>query len=85
MAISLSSILAFLVPALVVLLILKLIALPFKIIIRVAINVILGGILLFVLTTAGIISVTLTWWMLALVGLLEIPGAIIVAVYALVA
>ena len=81
--ISLSSILSFLIPAAIVLLVLKLIALPFKIIIRVAINVLLGGILLFALTSLGIITVSLTWWMVAIVGILGIPGAIIVALLAL--
>lgn len=77
---TLATAMSFLIPALVVLLVLKLIALPFKILIKVIINVILGGLLLFGLGTLGIITVTLTWWMAAIVGILGIPGAIIVAI-----
>lgn len=77
---NLATAMSFLIPALVVVLILKLIALPFKILIKVIINMILGGLLLFGLGTLGIITVTLTWWMAAIVGVLGIPGAIIVAI-----
>lgn len=77
---TLTTITSFLVPALVVLLILKLIALPIKIIIRVLINMVLGGIILYFLSTFGIISVSLTWWMVAIVGVLGVPGAIIVTI-----
>lgn len=77
---TLATLTSFLIPALVVILILKLIALPFKIIFKVLINVILGGIILFGLGALGIFTVTLTWWMAAIVGILGIPGAIIVAI-----
>ncbi len=77
---TLATAMSFLIPALVVVLVLKLIALPFKILIKVIINMILGGLLLFGLGTLGIITVTLTWWMAAIVGILGIPGAIIVAI-----
>lgn len=77
---SLTTIVSFLIPALVVLLVLKLIALPFKIIIKVLVNMLLGGILLFVLCTLGIITITLTWWMIALVGVFGLAGAIVVAI-----
>lgn len=77
---TLATLTSFLIPALVLILILKLIALPFKIIFKVLINVILGGVVLFGLGTLGIITVTLTWWMAAIVGILGIPGAIIVAI-----
>jgi hypothetical protein len=78
--ITLSTLLSFLIPAIVVLLVLKLIALPFKIIISFIINMILGGIVLYGLAYFGIITVSLTWWMTAIVGVLGIPGAIIVAI-----
>ena len=81
---TLSTLVSFLIPALVVLLVLKLIALPFKIIIKVLINMLLGGLLLFGLGALGIITVTLTWWMAAIVGILGIPGAIIVAILAFI-
>lgn len=81
---SLTTIVSFLIPALVVLLVLKLIALPFKIIIKVLVNMLLGGILLFVLCTLGIITITLTWWMIALVGVFGLAGAIVVAILSFV-
>lgn len=74
------SIFSFLIPAMVVLFILKLIALPFKIIIKVLINIVLGGVLLFGLCTLGIITITLTWWMIAIVGVFGLAGAIVVAI-----
>lgn len=77
---TLSAILSFIIPAMVVLFILKLIALPFKIIFKVLINTILGGALLFILCTLGIITITLTWWMAAIVGVFGLAGAIVVAI-----
>lgn len=76
---SLTTIMSFLIPAVVVLLILKLIALPIKLIIGFLINMILGGLLLYGLSFLGIITVELTWWMIAIVGVVGIPGAIFVA------
>lgn len=81
--ISLSSIISFLIPLCVVLLVLKLIAIPIKLIISVLVNILLGGLILFGLSALGIVTVTLTWWMIAIVGILGIPGAIIVAIWAL--
>ena len=81
--ISLSAIISFLIPLVVVVLVLKLIALPIKIIISVLVNILLGGLILFALSALGIVTVTLTWWMLAIVGILGIPGAILVALLAL--
>ncbi len=81
--ISLTAIISFLIPVAILMLILKLIALPIKIIIHLLINVILGGIILFALSAAGIVTVALTWWMAAIVGFLGVPGAIIVAILAI--
>ena len=69
-------ILSFIVPILVVLLVLKLLALPFKIITKVLVNSILGGIILLILGFLGI-GIVITWWLIALTGLLGIPGLII--------
>lgn len=77
---SLGMLTAYLVPVIVVIVILKLIALPFKILFKLIINMIIGGIILFALTTLGIISITITWWMAALVGILGIPGAVAVVI-----
>lgn len=81
--ISLSAIISFLIPLVVIVLVLKIIALPIKIIISVLVNILLGGIILFALSALGIVTVTLTWWMVAIVGVLGIPGAILVALLAL--
>ena len=81
--ISLSSIISFLIPLCVVLLVLKLISIPLKLIVSILVNILLGGLILFGLSALGIVTVALTWWMIAIVGILGIPGAIIVAVWAL--
>lgn len=78
--ITLTTLLSFLIPAVVVLLVLKLIALPFKLIISFLINMVLGGLLLYGLAHFGIVTVSLTWWMTAIVGILGIPGAILVVI-----
>ena len=73
--ISLSAIISFLIPLCIVLLVLKLISIPIKLIISILVNILLGGLILFGLSVLGIVTVTLTWWMIALVGILGIPGA----------
>ena len=55
---------------------LKLIALPFKLIIRFVINSIIGGIILWILAFFGIF-VVLNWWTIVLTGLLGVPGLVI--------
>lgn len=74
-------ILAYAVPVLVVLVVLKLLALPLKLIKRIIINSIVGGIVLFVLSYFGII-VSLAWWGYALTGLFGIPGLVIAVIIA---
>lgn len=77
---SIDVLMSYLIPAIMVLVVLKLLSLPVKLIIRVLINLILGGLILVGLSALGIITVSLTWWMTAIVGVLGVPGAIIVAV-----
>jgi len=67
---------SYLIPLVVLIIILKIIALPFKLIKRIIINSIVGGIVLFILSYFGIVA-SLTWWFLALTGLFGIPGIII--------
>ena len=74
-----SPILTFVLTFAVALIALKLIALPIKIIGRLAINAIIGGIILFLLAKIGI-AIMITWWMAALVAVLGIPGVIIVVI-----
>lgn len=57
-------------------LVLKLISLPFKIIIKFIVNSILGGIFLAVLSVFGI-GITITGLMVVLTGFLGIPGTIL--------
>lgn len=69
-------VISFLVGIVILIVILKLFLLPFKLIIKFVINSIVGGILLFVLGMVGI-AITMTWWVILLVGLLGIPGVVI--------
>lgn len=70
------SIVSFLIGIAVLVLILKILAFPFKIIIKFVINSILGGIFLAVLSIFGI-GITITGIMVLLTGLFGIPGLII--------
>lgn len=74
-----STILSFVITFAIVIIVLKLIALPIKIIGRLAINAIIGGVILFLLAKIGI-AIAITWWMAALVAVLGIPGVIIVVI-----
>ncbi len=70
------SIVSFIIAIGVLVLVLKLISLPFKIIIKFIINSIIGGIFLAVLSMIGI-GITITGLMVVLTGLFGIPGMII--------
>ena len=69
-------IVSFIIAIGVLVLVLKLISLPFKIIIKFIINSIIGGIFLAVLSILGI-GITVTGLMVVLTGLFGIPGMII--------
>ena len=69
-------IIGFIIAIGVLVLVLKLISLPFKIIIKFIINSIIGGIFLAVLSMLGI-GITITGLMVVLTGLFGIPGMII--------
>ncbi len=69
-------IIGFIITIGVLVLVLKLISLPFKIIIKFIINSIIGGIFLAVLSILGI-GITVTGLMVVLTGLFGIPGMII--------
>ena len=67
---------------LVLFLILKLLSLPFKIIIKLIINGLVGGAIIFVINLIGAnfgFSIDLNWITAILVGIFGIPGAIIIA------
>jgi inhibitor of the pro-sigma K processing machinery len=70
------NILTFVIAIAVLVVVLKIISLPFKIIIKFIINSVIGGIILYVLAFFGII-VALNWWIVILTGLLGVPGLVI--------
>lgn len=66
-------ILSFILGLFVLVIILKILTFPIKLIIKFVINSIIGGILLFFCTFIGL-KIVVTWWSILLVGLLGIPG-----------
>lgn len=61
--------------------VLKLLALPLKIIIKLVLNGIIGGLIIFGINFIGAnfgFMLPLEWWSAILVGILGIPGAIII-------
>lgn len=67
------NILSYVVAVAVLILVLKIIALPFKIAIKFIINSIIGGIILAICSFFGI-GIIINWWMVVLTGLFGIPG-----------
>lgn len=79
----LAVILPFLGALIVLFIILKILALPFKIIIKLLINGLVGGAIIWVINLIGAgfgFSITLNWITAIIVGILGIPGAIIIAI-----
>lgn len=63
--------------------VLKLLALPMKLIIKLVINGIVGGILIFVVNLIGTnfgFMIDLNWLTALIVGILGVPGVVIVAI-----
>ena len=58
--------------------VLKILSLPMKIIIKFLINAIVGGIVIYVLDLFGV-GLTLNWITSVIVGILGVPGVIVVA------
>ncbi|MCI8277147.1 MAG: transcriptional regulator [Clostridia bacterium] len=69
-------IISFLIGIGVLIVVLKIMLLPAKIIIKFVLNSILGGIILMICASFGLI-ITVYWWTVLLVGLLGIPGFVI--------
>ncbi len=69
-------IISFLIGIGVLIVVLKIMLLPAKIILKFVLNSILGGIILMVCAGFGLI-ITVYWWTVLLVGLLGIPGFVI--------
>lgn len=73
------SFVTFIIGVLVLFLILKLLALPMKLIIKFVINAVIGGIIIYGLSFLGI-GIVINWITTLIVGFLGIPGVIIVAI-----
>ena len=72
-------VLPFIIGVVVLFIVLKILAMPMKIIIKFLINAIIGGIVIYVLNLFGV-GMTLNWITSLIVGVLGIPGVIIVAI-----
>ena len=80
----LSFILPFLVVVVIGFIILKILALPMKIIIKLLINALVGGIVLWIINLVGAnfgFSIILNWITAIVVGTLGIPGVILVVLF----
>lgn len=75
-------IISFLATIAILIIILKLLTLPFKLIIKFVINSIIGGIVIAVLSFFGIV-VAIKWWTIVLTGLLGVPGVVIAVIISL--
>ena len=73
------SIISFLVGIALLVIVLKLISLPFRIIIKFIINSIIGGIILAICAYFGII-INVYWWTVVLTGLFGVPGFVIATI-----
>lgn len=71
--------LPYVVAVLILFIVLKILALPMKIIMKFIINAIVGGAVILVLNFFGI-GIVLTWLTAAIVGFLGVPGVIIVLI-----
>lgn len=78
-----SPVLAFIVGVALLAIFLKIISFPIKTIIRLVINAIIGGVLLYIIDMFGAsigFTLDITWWSALLVGIAGIPGVILVAI-----
>lgn len=73
------SIISFLVGIVLLVIVLKIISLPFRIIIKFIINSIIGGIILAICAYFGII-INVYWWTVVLTGLFGVPGFVIATI-----
>jgi inhibitor of the pro-sigma K processing machinery len=67
---------SFLIGLVLLIIVLKILTFPLKVVIRFVINSIVGGIVLGIFAFFGII-VTVEWWTVLLTGLFGIPGVVI--------
>lgn len=76
-------IIGFVLTAMVFLIILKILTLPIRIIIKVGLNILVGGIVLGICTALGI-GIVIHWWTIALTAILGLPGFFIAALIAVI-
>lgn len=72
------SIVSFLIGIVLLVIVLKIISLPFRVIIKFVINSIIGGIVLAICAYFGIL-INIYWWTIVLTGLFGVPGFVIAA------
>ena len=70
------NIISFLITIAVLIIVLKILTFPFKLIMKFVINSIIGGIVIFILSFLGI-GIVIKWWTIILTGLLGVPGVVI--------
>lgn len=75
--------LIYVVAIVILMVVLKILTFPIKLIGKILVNSIIGGILLYVLAKVGIFMV-ITWWSLLLTGILGIPGVIIAVILTMI-
>ena len=63
----------------ILMLILKILTFPIRIMFKILVNSMIGGLILWVLAKVGIFMM-ITWWSLLLVGILGVPGVIIAVI-----
>lgn len=73
------SIVSFLIGIALLVIVLKIISLPFRIIIKFIINSIIGGIILAICAYFGIL-INVYWWTILLTGLFGVPGFVIATI-----
>jgi inhibitor of the pro-sigma K processing machinery len=70
---------SYLIGIVLLIIVLKIISMPFKIITKFIFNSIIGGIILYVCYFFGI-GITLYWWTILLTGLFGVPGFVLSAI-----
>jgi inhibitor of the pro-sigma K processing machinery len=70
------NILTYIIAIAVLIIVLKVITLPFKVAIKFIINSVIGGIVLLIFEFFGI-GIVVNWWMIVLTGLFGVPGLVL--------
>ena len=77
------SFVTFIIGVAILVVVLKILTFPLKLIFKFVINSIIGGVVLFLLAKIGIF-VIVAWWSILLVGVLGVPGVIIAVILSLI-